>query len=101
PGPLARVHFARHARDPGPPPLLRLRAPRPRAARRLVGADRAPGGPLSHAAGCPASHFGHPPERGGHVTLPIVEARGVSKVFPMPAGPVAALRDLSLSLSAG
>jgi putative ABC transport system ATP-binding protein len=35
------------------------------------------------------------------VTAPIVEARGVSKTFPMPAGPVTAVRDLSLTLQAG
>jgi putative ABC transport system ATP-binding protein len=29
---------------------------------------------------------------------PVVEARGVSKVFPMPAGPVVAVRDLTLTL---
>ena len=32
---------------------------------------------------------------------PIVEARGVSRVFPMPAGPVTALRDVSLSIDPG
>ncbi len=32
---------------------------------------------------------------------PVVEARGVSKVFPMPAGPVVAVRALDLRLDAG
>jgi putative ABC transport system ATP-binding protein len=31
----------------------------------------------------------------------IVEARGVSKVYPMPAGPVEALRDVSLTVTPG
>ena len=31
----------------------------------------------------------------------IVEARGVSKVFPMAAGPVAALREVSIAIAAG
>jgi putative ABC transport system ATP-binding protein len=31
---------------------------------------------------------------------PIVEVRGVGRVFPMPAGPVAALRDVSLRIEA-
>ncbi len=31
----------------------------------------------------------------------IVEARGVGKVFPMPAGPVEALRDVSLTVEPG
>ena len=31
---------------------------------------------------------------------PIVEARGVGRVFPMPAGPVTALRDVSLRIDA-
>ena len=31
----------------------------------------------------------------------IVEARNVSRVFPMPAGPVTALRDITLSIGAG
>jgi putative ABC transport system ATP-binding protein len=35
------------------------------------------------------------------VTVPIVEARGVTRVFPMPAGPVTAVRDLSLCLESG
>jgi putative ABC transport system ATP-binding protein len=35
------------------------------------------------------------------VSAPIVEARGVSRVFPMPAGPVAALRDVSLRIGPG
>jgi putative ABC transport system ATP-binding protein len=33
--------------------------------------------------------------------MTIVDARGVSRVFPMPAGPVTALRSVSLTLSAG
>jgi putative ABC transport system ATP-binding protein len=32
---------------------------------------------------------------------PVVEARGVTKAFPMPAGPVVAVRDLSLAIEAG
>ncbi len=32
---------------------------------------------------------------------PIVEARGVSKTFPMPAGPVTALRDVTLDIHPG
>jgi putative ABC transport system ATP-binding protein len=32
------------------------------------------------------------------VISPIVEARAISKVFPMPAGPVVALRDISLRI---
>jgi putative ABC transport system ATP-binding protein len=35
------------------------------------------------------------------VTPPIVEARNVSRVFPMSAGPVAALRDVSLQIACG
>jgi putative ABC transport system ATP-binding protein len=35
------------------------------------------------------------------VTASIVEARGVSKVFPMAAGSVAALRDVSLRIAPG
>jgi len=34
-------------------------------------------------------------------TRPIVEARGVGRVFPMAAGPVTALRDVSLRIDAG
>ena len=32
---------------------------------------------------------------------PVVEARGVTKTFPMPAGPVVAVRDLSVTIAAG
>jgi putative ABC transport system ATP-binding protein len=35
------------------------------------------------------------------VSAGIVEARSVSKVFPMPAGPVTALRDVSLRIAPG
>jgi putative ABC transport system ATP-binding protein len=35
------------------------------------------------------------------VTPPIVEASRVSRVFPMAAGPVAALRDVSVGIAAG
>ena len=33
--------------------------------------------------------------------MPVVEVRDVSRVFPMPAGPVTALRDVSLTVAAG
>ena len=32
---------------------------------------------------------------------PVVEARGVTRTFPMPAGPVIAVRDLSVTIAAG
>ena len=35
------------------------------------------------------------------MTAPIVEARRVSRVFPMPAGPVSALSDVSLGIAPG
>jgi len=35
------------------------------------------------------------------VTTAIVEARSVSRTFPMPAGPVEALRDVSIRIAAG
>jgi len=35
------------------------------------------------------------------VSRPLVEAHGVSKTFPMPAGPVTALRDVSLEIHPG
>ena len=35
------------------------------------------------------------------MTVPIVEARNVSRVFPMPAGPVTAIRDITLAIDAG
>ena len=35
------------------------------------------------------------------MSRPIVEARGVTKTFPMPAGPVVALRDVSLQIDDG
>jgi putative ABC transport system ATP-binding protein len=35
------------------------------------------------------------------VSAPVVEARAVTKSFPMPAGPVVAVRDLSLSIEKG
>lgn len=35
------------------------------------------------------------------VAPPVVEARAVSRVFPMPAGPVTALRDVTMRVEAG
>jgi len=35
------------------------------------------------------------------VTPPVVEARGVTRTFPMPAGPVVAVRDLSVTIATG
>ena len=35
------------------------------------------------------------------MTGPVVETRGVSKVFPMPAGPVTALREVTLEIHPG
>jgi len=35
------------------------------------------------------------------VSARLVEARGLEKVFPMPAGPVVAVRDVSLAIEAG
>lgn len=32
---------------------------------------------------------------------PVVEARGVTRTFPMPAGPVVAVRDLTVTIAAG
>jgi len=44
------------------------------------------------AAGAPAA---------APVPPPVVEARAVSRVFPMPAGPVTALADVSMRVAAG
>ena len=35
------------------------------------------------------------------MSAPLVEARGLTKVFPMPAGPVTAVRDVSMTVRAG
>jgi len=35
------------------------------------------------------------------VSPPVVEARGVTRTFPMPAGPVVAVRDLSVTIATG
>lgn len=35
------------------------------------------------------------------MTAPVVEGRHLTKVYPMPAGPVEALRDVSLTVAAG
>jgi len=35
------------------------------------------------------------------VTAPVVEARGVTRTFPMPAGPVVAVRDLDVTIAPG
>ena len=35
------------------------------------------------------------------MSAPVVEARGVTRTFPMPAGPVVAVRDLTVTIEAG
>jgi putative ABC transport system ATP-binding protein len=35
------------------------------------------------------------------VSAPVVEARGVTRTFPMPAGPVVAVRDLNVTIASG
>ena len=35
------------------------------------------------------------------MSAPVVEARGVTRTFPMPAGPVVAVRDLNVTIAAG
>jgi putative ABC transport system ATP-binding protein len=35
------------------------------------------------------------------VSAPVVEARGVTRTFPMPAGPVVAVHDLTVTIEAG
>jgi len=35
------------------------------------------------------------------VSAPVVEARGVTRTFPMPAGPVVAVRDINVSIAPG
>ena len=35
------------------------------------------------------------------MSAPVVEARGVTRTFPMPAGPVVAVRDLDVAIAAG
>jgi putative ABC transport system ATP-binding protein len=35
------------------------------------------------------------------VSAPVVEARGVTRTFPMPAGPVVAVRDLTVTIAPG
>ena len=48
-----------------------------------------------------AADRGHAAARGGRVTTPIVEARHVSREFPMAAAPVTALSDVSLRIAPG
>src|SRR5262245_51376113 len=98
---MARRDPARATQYSGQRLVLCLRAPRAGALYRAAhrGGDRCRALPYAHrrhAADC-----GHTPARGGVVNAmqPIVEAREVSRVFPMAAGPVTALSDVSLQIA--
>jgi putative ABC transport system ATP-binding protein len=52
-------------------------------------------------AGDVAADCGDAPQRGRVLTAPLIAATGLSKTFPMPAGPVHALRDVTLEIQAG
>ena len=51
---------------------------------------------LSGLARDPSADRGHAPPRDVSRLTPIVEGRGLTRTFPMPAGPVTALRDVSI-----
>src|SRR5206468_12751893 len=59
------------------------------------------GGVLSHLAGGAAADCRNTPAGGGRLMAAVAEARSVTRVFPMPAGPVTALRDVSLRVDDG
>ncbi len=94
-----RPHSPADARPAGTAALLRLRAARARHPRRGVRRHRGRGRGLSDLAGDTADHRGHAATRGCGMT--IVDARDVSRIFPMPAGPIAALRGVSFAIEAG
>src|SRR5205814_2787589 len=54
---------------------------------------------VSNAARGHAPHRGHATARVGIMT--IVDARKLRRVFAMPAGPIEAVRDVSMSVAAG
>src|SRR5262249_60020934 len=97
-----RPHPETDARRPGGAAFLRLRAARGRPARAAPFRDGARRRALSDVADRAPAHRVDTAPRGRRVTAarPIVEARGVGRVFPMPAGPVTALRDVSLRIDA-
>src|SRR5262249_2446637 len=95
-----RPHSSSDARPPRAAALLRLRGARagdsPRAARR----HRVRGRRLPDVADRADADRGDAAARSGRL-MEIVHAHDVSRVFPMPAGPVAALRNVSLTIAAG
>src|SRR6185295_18807093 len=96
----ARSAASRDAGTAGAAPLLRVPVARGRAAScalRRHGGGRRGVSSLAHVA---IADRGDAPARGGRV-MAVVEARGVTRLFPMAAGPVAALRDVSLRVDAG
>jgi putative ABC transport system ATP-binding protein len=60
--------------------------------------DGAGGCGLSDAAGNDPSDRAHAAPRGGRM---IIDARALRRVFPMPAGPVEAVRDVSIQVAPG
>ena len=97
----ARRDSEADARHPRRAAFLRLRGSRGRAARAVVVGHGARRRPLPDVADGAAADRVDVAARGGWMTPPaIVEARRVGRVFPMPAGPVTALRDVSLRIDA-
>ena len=56
---------------------------------------------LPRAAGRAPAHRGDAAQGDALVSAPVVEGRHLAKVYPMPAGPVEALRDVSITVAAG
>ena len=81
------------------PALLRVRAAGAVAACGAACGDGGRGGALSDVAGREAAHRADA-EAGGCVVT-VVEARGLTRTFAMQAGPVTAVRDVSLRVEAG
>ena len=86
-GPRARSHPPPDARHPRADALFRLRAARDRRTSRSGRHRVVPPRHLSCTAGCHAAHRSDAEARGARL-MALVEARDVSRIFPMPAGPV-------------
>src|SRR5206468_12626721 len=97
----ARSTAAADARPARAAAFLRLQFERSCRARAAAGSDGDRCRVLPDLAGGAAADCRNTAARGGRLMAAVVEARDVSRLFPMPAGPVTALSDVSLRVERG
>src|SRR4029453_8725813 len=95
-----RSHPAPDARYSGPRPFLRVRTERSARSSRAPCHHRRGCGGVSNLDCYAVTDSRHASTR-DHLMTAIVEARDLTRTFPMPSGPVTALRNVSIQIPQG